>query len=95
MFAASALAANTIVRSAVGAGLPLVINQWITYQGLQWVGTILGCIAVVLAPSPFLFYKFGHRIRGASKYAPGMDLKIRDEVLEEIRKEKEEGKEKV
>jgi hypothetical protein len=94
MYAASALAANTIVRSAVGAALPLVISQWVAYQGLQWVATIVGCVGIALSPSPFLFYRYGHKIRHRSKYAPGLDLKIRDEVLENERKEKEGGKEK-
>ena len=30
---------------------------------------------------PFLFWRYGHRVRGASAFAPCLDLAIRDEVL--------------
>lgn len=34
-------------------------------------------------PIPFVFFKYGHRIRGASSYAPCLDLAIRDEIMRE------------
>jgi DHA1 family multidrug resistance protein-like MFS transporter len=70
MFAASALAGNTLLRSLCGAGFPLFARQMFTGMGIQWAATLLGCVAVVLAPIPFLFYVYGHKIRQRSAYAP-------------------------
>ena len=44
--------------------------------------TLLGCVAVLLVPAPFIFYFFGKRIRAKSKFAPAPDIqqdKRRDE----------------
>ncbi|KAM3459311.1 hypothetical protein NHJ6243_007058 [Beauveria neobassiana] len=70
MFAASAIAGNTFLRSLCGAGFPLFARQMFQGLGIQWAGTLLGCIALLLAPIPFVFYKWGASIRGRSKIAP-------------------------
>lgn len=70
MFAASAIAGNTLMRSLAGAGFPLFARQMFEGMGIQWASTLLGCVAVVLAPIPFVFYKYGERIRARSAYAP-------------------------
>ena len=38
--------------------------------GINWTGTLVGCVATVLAPIPVIFYLYGHRIRAKSKFAP-------------------------
>jgi len=38
--------------------------------GVNWATTILGLVGLALTPSPFLFYKYGARIRSRSKFAP-------------------------
>ncbi|KAI8459071.1 major facilitator superfamily domain-containing protein [Phakopsora pachyrhizi] len=83
MYSASALAANTICRSAVGAVFSLITRQMFNGMGTQWAATLLGCVSLILAPSPFLFYKYGPRFRSESKYAPGLDLKLRAAVESE------------
>jgi len=88
MYSASAFAANTIIRSAVAAAFPLFTVQMFTKLGINWACTLLGCVALVLAPSPFLFYKYGARIRASSKFAPCIDLKI----AKELESEEREGK---
>lgn len=70
MFAASAIAGNTFLRSLCGAGFPLFARQMFDGMGIQWAATLLGCVAVVLAPIPFLFYYYGAQIRKRSAYAP-------------------------
>lgn len=70
MFAASAIAGNTFLRSLCGAAFPLFARQMFDGMGIQWAGTLLGCVAVVLAPIPFIFYKYGAKIRQRSAYAP-------------------------
>ncbi|KAL3491403.1 major facilitator superfamily domain-containing protein [Aspergillus germanicus] len=69
VFAASALAANSILRSLAGAGFPLFAPYMFKALGVNWAGTLLGCVAVVLMPIPLLFYLYGSRIRQKSKFA--------------------------
>ncbi|KAL4778176.1 major facilitator superfamily domain-containing protein [Aspergillus varians] len=72
-FAASAFAANTMMRSLVGACFPLFTRQMFNNLGIQWAGTLLGCIAVVMIPIPVLFLIYGPRLRSMSRLAPGVD----------------------
>lgn len=93
MYSASAFSANTSVRSLVAAAFPLFTVQMYTKLGINWASTLVGLIGLVLAPSPFLFYKYGARIRTMSKFAPCIDLKIAKELKEE--EEERERKEQV
>ncbi|KAL6852911.1 hypothetical protein ACO1O0_007459 [Amphichorda felina] len=70
MFAASAIAGNTFLRSLAGAGFPLFARQMFDGMGIQWAATMLGCVAAVLAPIPFILYIYGAKIRQRSAYAP-------------------------
>lgn len=70
MFAASAIAGNTFLRSLCGAGFPLFASYMFNGMGIQWASTLLGCVAAVLVPIPVIFYKYGHKIRARSAYAP-------------------------
>ncbi|KAF9883607.1 hypothetical protein FE257_003160 [Aspergillus nanangensis] len=69
LFAASALAANSILRSLAGAGFPLFATYMFDGLGVNWTGTLLGCVAAIMIPIPLLFYMHGARIRGKSKFA--------------------------
>jgi DHA1 family multidrug resistance protein-like MFS transporter len=51
-----------------------------TKLGVGWACTILGIVGLVLSPSPFLFYKYGPRIRARSTFAPCVDLRIAKEL---------------
>ncbi|KAI0097701.1 polyamine transporter 1 [Nemania sp. FL0031] len=70
MFAASAIAANTFLRSIFGAVFPLFATYLFNGIGIQWASTLLGAIAALLVPIPVLFYIYGHRIRAKSAFAP-------------------------
>jgi DHA1 family multidrug resistance protein-like MFS transporter len=70
MFAASAIAGNTFLRSLAGAGFPLFSRYMFEGMGIQWAATLLGCIAVALVPIPVVFWLYGHKIRARSAYAP-------------------------
>jgi hypothetical protein len=37
--------------------------------GVNWASTLVAFLALACAPLPFLFYKYGERIRLRSKYA--------------------------
>ncbi|KAF8205975.1 major facilitator superfamily domain-containing protein [Mycena galopus ATCC 62051] len=83
MYSASAFAANTFCRSLVAAAFPLFTVQFFTNLGVNWAATLLGGIGLLLVPSPFLFYKYGTRIRSNSKFAPCLDLKIAKVLAQE------------
>jgi uncharacterized membrane protein YsdA (DUF1294 family) len=70
MYAASALAANTVVRSAAGAAAPLFTQYMFDSLGVGGGGSLIAGVACLLAPIPFVFYKYGGPIRERSKFAP-------------------------
>ncbi|OAQ68763.2 benomyl/methotrexate resistance protein [Pochonia chlamydosporia 170] len=70
MYAASAIAANTIARSACGAAAPLFTNQMFHALGVGGGGSLVAGVATLLAVVPFVFYKYGKAIRIRSKFAP-------------------------
>ncbi|KAJ9604175.1 hypothetical protein H2200_011009 [Cladophialophora chaetospira] len=72
MFAASAIAGNTIVRSLFAAACPLFDRQMFVNMEIQWACTLLGCVALVLIPVPVFFYRYGPELRQKSKWAPTM-----------------------
>lgn len=82
MFAASAVAGNTFMRSLFAGAFPLFSTYMFNGMGTQWASTLLGCVAVVMVPMPFLFYFFGKKIRAKSTFSPAPDIaqdKRRDE----------------
>ncbi|TGJ84694.1 hypothetical protein E0Z10_g4071 [Xylaria hypoxylon] len=66
VYAASALAGNALARSLLGAVLPLAGPK--LYEALTptWAGTLLGLLEVVLIPIPFVFWRYGDKIRAKS-----------------------------
>lgn len=84
MFAASAIAANTFMRSLCGAGFPLFATYMIEGMGVQWAGTLLGCVALVLVPLPVFFYYKGPKIRERSNFAATFPIanKAHSEAIE-------------
>lgn len=70
MYAASAIAANTIMRSACGAAAPLFTVQMFHSMGVGGGGSLVGGVAAVLAIIPFMFYKYGAAIRARSRFNP-------------------------
>lgn len=69
IFAASALAANTVLRSLFGAAFPLFTQQMYTKLGIHWASTIPGFLALACVPFPFVLYKYGAAIRARCIYA--------------------------
>lgn len=63
IYAASALAANTVVRSVVGALLPLAGQSMYASLGLGWGNSLLGFIAVACIPVPWALMKYGEKLR--------------------------------
>ncbi|KAI5844157.1 major facilitator superfamily domain-containing protein [Tricharina praecox] len=74
-FAASAIAANTILRSALAAGFPLFGRFMFEPKpegalGVGWAGSLLAFLAVAMIPIPVYFFLNGAAIRKKSKWAP-------------------------
>ena len=61
--AASAIAANTVLRSLVGAFLPLAGPAMYSALGLGWGNSLLAFIALAMTPISWIFFKYGERIR--------------------------------
>lgn len=66
---AMAFASNTFFRSGFGCAFPLFTRPLIINLGIQWAGTLIGCLGVVMCPVPILFFIFGERLRKISPYA--------------------------
>lgn len=73
LYAASAVSANTLLRSLLAAGLPLAAKPMFNNLGVGPAMSILGGIAALLLPVPFLFMKYGFALRKRSTFAPVHD----------------------
>ncbi|GAA6050966.1 hypothetical protein NBRC10513_000880 [Rhodotorula toruloides] len=69
--AASALASNVVTRSIAGALFPLFAPALFHHLGVQWGCTLLAGCMFLLVPVPFLFERYGERLRRRSRFAPG------------------------
>ncbi|PYH87305.1 synaptic vesicle transporter [Aspergillus uvarum CBS 121591] len=68
-YAASVLAGNDFMRSSFGAAFPLFATAMFRNLGVGWACTLLGCLAVLFVPYPFVLMRFGRRLRLASRFA--------------------------
>jgi DHA1 family multidrug resistance protein-like MFS transporter len=91
MYAASALAANTVCRSACGAAAPLFTQYMFDALGVGGGGSLIAGVACLLAPIPFVFYKYGEPIRRRSKFAPTEEDENKKNEAEQRRDEEEGG----
>ncbi|KAJ5771392.1 uncharacterized protein N7511_003443 [Penicillium nucicola] len=70
LHAASAAAATTFLRSLAAAGLPLAAKPMIRALGIGPGVSIIAAVATALLPVPFLFMRYGKKIRRYSKLVP-------------------------
>jgi DHA1 family multidrug resistance protein-like MFS transporter len=70
-YAASAVAANTFLRSCFAGAFPLVVGPMYRNIGTGPASSITGGFAALLIPVPFVFYRYGKRIRAGSKWSRG------------------------
>ncbi|OJI83251.1 hypothetical protein ASPTUDRAFT_191704 [Aspergillus tubingensis CBS 134.48] len=67
-YAGSALAFVSFSRYVIsGALLPASVPMY-QHMTPHWVLTMVGILATIMAPVPFLLYRYGHRIRAMSKH---------------------------
>lgn len=70
LYAASAVSANTFLRSILAAAFPLVAMPMFNNLGVGPAMSILGGVAALALPVPFLFMRYGVDLRKRSKFAP-------------------------
>ncbi|KAL8962053.1 MAG: hypothetical protein Q9193_001485 [Seirophora villosa] len=70
VFAASAIASNSVVRSVCAALVPLGAEPLYQRAGYGWGNSILGFIAVGFVPIAILLLLYGERIRTNPKFQP-------------------------
>lgn len=67
--AASAVAANTFLRSVFAGCFPLFATAMFRNLGVPWASSVLGFVAIALIPIPYMFYVFGPKIRAKGKWS--------------------------
>jgi len=71
-FAASGVAAATVLRSLAGFGFPLFAPYMYRALDYGWGNSLLAFVAIGLGiPAPFMLWKFGEALRARSKFAAG------------------------
>jgi len=66
--AASAIAANGLLRYIFGATFPLFTVQMYQKLGIGWASSLLGFLSLTMLPIPWVLYKWGPKIRANSKF---------------------------
>ncbi|KAF9236541.1 major facilitator superfamily domain-containing protein [Melanogaster broomeanus] len=67
--AASAMAANSALRSAFAAAFPLFAGAMYVRLGTVGATALLAGLTTIMAPLPFIFYRIGARLRMKSQFA--------------------------
>lgn len=63
LYSASALAANTVMRSIFGSVLPLAAIPMFDKLGVGWGNSLLGFVAIIFLPAPWLALRYGEFLR--------------------------------
>ena len=82
IYAASALAGVCFVRNIMGGAFPLFGTQMYENLGYRWAGSLLGFLALVMMPMPFILSKWGRALRKRSKWAAEHIDDLDDEEVE-------------
>lgn len=69
-FAASAVSANTVLRSVLACAMPIAAQPMFEGLGVALASSLLGGISCLALPLPLLFMKYGPALRQKSKFAP-------------------------
>lgn len=68
VFSASALATAACTRSISGTLLPMAARPMYRNLGIAWANSLLGFIMLVMVGIPFVFIRYGQRIRAGSPF---------------------------
>jgi len=92
IYAASVMAANSILRSAFGAVFPLFTIYMYDNLGLHWAAAVPGFIALACFPFPIFFYKYGAVIRRKCKYS-AQAARFLDSLKSNMERQRSRGQE--
>lgn len=67
LYAASVVAANTILRSLLASVFPPLVSRIYERLGIVWATNMLAFISLALVPVPWAFYFYGARLRRLGK----------------------------
>jgi hypothetical protein len=80
VFAASAMAAASLSRSSFGAVLPFAAKPMYRAMGIAWATSLLGFFSLALCVVPFVFLRWGERMRERSAFCQYLKAKKREEA---------------
>ncbi|KAI7637083.1 MFS general substrate transporter, partial [Hortaea werneckii] len=79
VYAASAMGAASCSRSLFGVVLPFAAKPMYNDLGVAWACSLLGFLSLLMSAIPFVFIKFGDRIRANSKFCRELKQKKDEE----------------
>ncbi|KAM5342207.1 hypothetical protein ACJ41O_015238 [Fusarium nematophilum] len=68
-YAASAVAANTFMRSMIASIFLPIVPRMYSVLGVKSASNLLGFIALAMVPIPWVFFYFGRRIRARGRWS--------------------------
>ncbi len=69
IYAASVMAAGSMLRAFIGFAFPLFTAQMYANLGIHWASSIPAFLTVACLPFPFVMYRYGEALRLKCKYA--------------------------
>ncbi|KAJ5663448.1 Polyamine transporter 4 [Penicillium longicatenatum] len=70
-YSASSNGASSFSRYTLSAAFPLFVTQMYEKLGVGWASSLLGFLALGMAPIPWVFYHYGPVLRSRSSYEHG------------------------
>lgn len=67
--ASIALASVTMMRYLIAGGMVMAARPMYEGIGVHWTMTLLGCVATILVPAPYVLFKYGKSLREKSSFA--------------------------
>jgi hypothetical protein len=94
VFAASAMAAASLSRCSFGAVLPFAAKPMYSAMGVAWATSLLGFFSLALCVVPFVFVKWGGKLRERSPFCQYL-MKRKEDEREAREEERREAREKM
>lgn len=88
-FSASAQGIASTARSVLGVLLPFASHQMFKSLGVSWACSTLGFLSLLMGVLPFLFMKYGERLRANSKFCQEIHA-LHQKELEEAERKREQ-----
>lgn len=73
-FSSSANGAASTTRALAAASLPFAASPLFGNLGVQWACSLLGFLALAMSIIPFIFLKFGAKLRRHSPFCQKLDM---------------------